>query len=365
MAASRLVPVPVRALAGTHHDTAVACGRAREDEEEEAVVGFASHVEYELPVSGGDGEGEGGDEGGDGDGDRRKVASGGRSLHVMRLTPRWAARVQRELLPRALENARRGYDALQRLEAGKDGGVVVSNVGGYQSAHDILDPATWSDSDDDDDDCHDDEDRVGVVEEPATHLPKAAGSLRGWALLSAVVCAAHERVRDPTLGDRPITRDDLYGWLNSNAAGDYNKLHDHGGAESWSGVYYLQCPPPAVPPPSDSDDSASDEDVDGAEYGAGALGLRRHERSSSVDPAAPPPGRAVPYLRFNPAAGDLIMFRGDVLHAVESNGWAKAGGYAGEAADMDLDALRLSFAFNEDSRASDRKAESGSGGVSR
>ena len=32
----------------------------------------------------------------------------------------------------------------------------------------------------------------------------------------------------------------------------------------------------------------------------------------------------VPYLRFKPTAGDLLMFRGDVLHAVESNGRAMA-----------------------------------------
>ena len=35
------------------------------------------------------------------------------------------------------------------------------------------------------------------------------------------------------MGERAVTRDDLYGWLNCNAPGDFNKLHDHGGADPW------------------------------------------------------------------------------------------------------------------------------------
>jgi len=191
-------------------------------------------------------------------------------------------------------------------------------------------------------------------------------------VLSSAVCAAHERVRDPTRGERSITRDDLYGWLNSNGAGDFNKLHDHGGADSWSGVYYIQCPKPSAatrPTGSDaSDDSESDDDAGGEEYGVGALGLRCHAAApatSSTAPAVSPAAAAVSsargggggpvrYLRFNPAGGDLVLFRGDVLHAVESNGWAR-GGHTGEAADMDMDRQRLSFAFNEDSLDNDRK----------
>jgi hypothetical protein len=61
----------------------------------------------------------------------------------------------------------------------------------------------------------------------------------------------------------------------------------------------------------------------------------------------------VRYLRYQPRAGDVLLFRGDVLHAVESNGWARGG--ARESSDVDFGALRLSVAFNEDSLANDRK----------
>ena len=62
----------------------------------------------------------------------------------------------------------------------------------------------------------------------------------------------------------------------------------------------------------------------------------------------------VRYLRYQPSAGDLLLFRGDVLHAVESNGWAR-GPRATEPRDVDFSALRLSVAFNEDSLANDGK----------
>ena len=143
--------------------------------------------------------------------------------------------------------------------------------------------------------------------------PPPPTTSKGWGLLSTAACAAHERVRDENRGERAITLEDLYGWLNANEGGDFNKLHEHGGADSWSGVFYLRCPPPAKPPSSDSD-SDSDSDSENA-YGVGTLGLRCHEPAGSTSEAA------VPYLRYAPPrAGDLLLFRGDVLHAVESNG---------------------------------------------
>jgi hypothetical protein len=343
--ASRLVPIAVAALDGVEH---VRSNNDGEGDDEgggdeggdddgggDAVVGveaFASHVEYQLP-------------GGDDDDSCNHLR---RSLHVLRLTPRWARRLRAELVPRARDNARRGHEALERLVAGKEGGVVVSNVGGYQSAHDLLEPATWSDSSDEDDDDDAEENDEQKNDEENNEAKKAAASgedvgedkgvegegeggggrrarVKGWGVLSSVVCAAHERMRAPARGERAITHADLYGWLNSNGAGDYNKLHDHGGAESWSGVYYMQCPEPVKQPSSDSDDSDSEADDDDDEYGVGALGLRCHEptaaaattaaaeeggvaTAAAAAAAAPAAGvsTAVPYLRFRPRAGDLV-----------------------------------------------------------
>jgi hypothetical protein len=75
------------------------------------------------------------------------------------------------------------------------------------------------------------------------------------------------------------------------------------------------------------------------------------------------PGFKMRLSNFNLRRYNLVLFRGDVLHAVESNGWARSGGYAGEAADMDMEAVRLSFAFNEDSLANDRKLAAAAAGA--
>ena len=158
-----------------------------------------------------------------------------------------------------------------------DAGVTVSNVGGYQSAHDVLEPDTWSDSDEEDGEKQVGEEQDGEEqdgeEDGDERLPRDAAvvdvepaasraGIKGWDMLSEVACVAHDRVRDRAIGERVVTRDDLYGWLNCNAPGDFNKLHDHGGAESWSGVYYLQCPAPMKGLSSDSD---SDSEWDEAE----------------------------------------------------------------------------------------------------
>jgi hypothetical protein len=303
---------------------------------------FESHMEYVVPSSG-------------------ASAAEARTLHVLRLAKRWRDAFSADLTKRARAKTRKGYEARERLVLGPDGGVVVSNVGGFQSAHDLLEPDTWCyTSDEDEDDAAATEDAAAETEDVTFEKKDTAPAraTKGWGLVSAVACLAHERVRDASKGERPITAEDLYGWLNANDAGDFNKLHEHGGGDSWSGVFYVQCPPPSRPAASDDDESESDEDLDGTSYGMGALGLRCHdvrtERSvPGVLSSSPAGDEKVRYLRYHPRAGDVLLFRGDVLHAVESNGWARGG--VRESSDVDFGALRLSVAFNEDSLANDRK----------
>ena len=366
VSARRLVPVAVADLEGVDRLSSEAvleagpsgAGGDARDAAASPSRYFESHVEYVLPVA--------------------SAGAPPRSLHVLRLLPEIEANLRAELLPRAHANARRGYDAMERLVRGPDAGVTVSNVGGYQSAHDVLEPDTWSDSDEEDGEKQVGEEQDGEEqdgeEDGDERLPRDAAvvdvepaasraGIKGWDMLSEVACVAHDRVRDRAIGERVVTRDDLYGWLNCNAPGDFNKLHDHGGAESWSGVYYLQCPAPVKGLSSDSDsDSEWDEAEDWRAHGAGALGLRCHVSDNVSDSVSDDDGggdtsdAAVPYLRFQPRAGDLIVFRGDVLHAVESNGWARSGVWRGDPTDADMGSMRMSVAFNEDSAAADRKA---------
>ncbi len=366
VSARRLVPVAVADLEGVDRLSSEAvleagpsgAGGDARDAAASPSRYFESHVEYVLPVA--------------------SAGAPPRSLHVLRLLPEIEANLRAELLPRAHANARRGYDAMERLVRGPDAGVTVSNVGGYQSAHDVLEPDTWSDSDEEDGEKQVGEEQDGEEqdgeEDGDERLPRDAAvvdvepaasraGIKGWGMLSEVARVAHDRVRDRAIGERVVTRDDLYGWLNCNAPGDFNKLHDHGGAESWSGVYYLQCPAPMKGLSSDSDsDSEWDEAEDERAHGAGALGLRCHASDNVYDCVSDEDGggdtsdAAVPYLRFQPRAGDLIVFRGDVLHAVESNGWARSGVWRGDPTDADMGSMRMSVAFNEDSAAADRKA---------
>ena len=122
---------------------------------------------------------------------------------------------------------------------GPDGAVVVSNVGGFQSAHDLLEPSSV---------LHlrrrrrgrgrgrgGERDDGGGVSRPAAErvpgsAPAASGrssaSTRGRAT-SRAVCAAHEAVRDVDRGERRIEAAKRR--PNANEAGDFNKLHEHGG----------------------------------------------------------------------------------------------------------------------------------------
>jgi hypothetical protein len=310
------------------------------------------------------------------------ASSDDRALHVFRLRPRLERRVMRDLLPRARARARRGFEALERLVVGPDGGVVVSNVGGFQSAHDLLEPSTWCyTSDEEEEDEDEDEDAAAkettteVLSEPArgTSASRAPPPPpddppplhKGWGLLSRVVCAAHEAVRDVDRGERRIEPGDLYGWLNANEAGDFNKLHEHGGADSWSGVFYLHCPEPrrrtggrgedvrGESESDGSDGSESESESESESTGVGCLGLRCH--APPEEEGASRAAAAVPFLRHLPRAGELVLFRGDVLHAVESVGRAPRGRATREARDIDMEDVRMSVAFNEDSRANDAK----------
>ena len=333
VSARRLVPVAVADLEGVDRLSSEAvleagpsgAGGDARDAAASPSRYFESHVEYVLPVA--------------------SAGAPPRSLHVLRLLPEIEANLRAELLPRA---------------------------------HDVLEPDTWSDSDEEDGEKQVGEEQDGEEqdgeEDGDERLPRDAAvvdvepaasraGIKGWDMLSEVACVAHDRVRDRAIGERVVTRDDLYGWLNCNAPGDFNKLHDHGGAESWSGVYYLQCPAPMKGLSSDSDsDSEWDEAEDERAHGAGALGLRCHASDNVYDCVSDEDGggdtsdAAVPYLRFQPRAGDLIVFRGDVLHAVESNGWARSGVWRGDPTDADMGSMRMSVAFNEDSAAADRKA---------
>ena len=377
VSARRLVPVAVEDLEGVDRLSSEAvleagpsgAGGDARDAAASPSRYFESHVEYVLPVA--------------------SAGAPPRSLHVLRLLPAIEANLRAELLPRAHANARRGFDAMERLVLGPDAGVTVSNVGGYQSAHDVLEPDTWSDSDEEDGEEQDGEEqdgeeKDGEEQDGDERLPRDAAvedvepaasraAIKGWGMLSEVACAAHDLVRDRAMGERAVTRDDLYGWLNCNAPGDFNKLHDHGGAESWSGVYYLQCRVKGEPAPvrgvgSDSDDDSEwdeAEDESGVRPRAGALGLRCHVSGSVSDSVSDSVSEndggdtsdaSVPYLRFQPRVGDLIVFRGDVLHAVESNGCARRGFWRGDLSDKDMESMRMSVAFNEDSAAADRKA---------
>ena len=94
---------------------------------------FESHMEYVVPSSGAN-------------------AAEARTLHVLRLAKRWRDAFSADLTKRARAKTRKGYEARERLVLGPDGGVVVSNVGGFQSAHDLLEPDTWCYTSDEDED---------------------------------------------------------------------------------------------------------------------------------------------------------------------------------------------------------------------
>lgn len=95
-------------------------------------------------------------------------------------------------------------------------GKAISNVGGWQSANDLLD---WEG-------------------------PEIA-TFKGW-IVAAVRRMAHH---SPDFRNRPpgTTTFRAHAWANVNRSGHYNRLHLHPG-EHWSGVYYVDVgqPDPAI-----------------------------------------------------------------------------------------------------------------------
>jgi uncharacterized protein (TIGR02466 family) len=110
-----------------------------------------------------------------------------------------------------------GLRALILQKAQADHGKAVSNVGGWQSANDLL---AW----------------------PAPEIE----TLKAWIAAAVRQMAQHSplfRQRAPG-----TSRFQAHAWANINRSGHYNRLHLHPG-EHWSGVYYVDAgqPDPAVP----------------------------------------------------------------------------------------------------------------------
>ena len=231
-------------------------------------------------------------------------------VHVFRLKDEVRERLTRALTPLALRKFRRGREDEARSLGGavpgpgSDVSVVRSNRGGYQSYADLLD----SDSED--------EVSEGATGDAVAVVPNRPPS---WTVVNAIALEAYARVKRGSQRD-DVTARDVYGWLNVNAPGDYNKLHAHDSADRWSGVLYL-----ATPSATTIDDDRDDQD----DRDAGALGIRGNT-------TAPPPNHAdadtgtnstaetnstaaestTPYFVHAPTPGDLVVFTGAALHAV-------------------------------------------------
>ncbi len=244
-------------------------------------------------------------------------------VHVFRLRDDAREAIARALVPAGLRKFRRGReDETRALGAaipgpGSDVSVVRSNRGGYQSYADLLD------SDSDEEEGVDDATRTAADANASTREPVT------WRTVVDIALEAYARVRAPS--QRPdVAPSDVYGWLNVNAPGDYNKLHAHDSADRWSGVLYL-----AVPDLTNAPDVSDD---------AGCLGVR----------ASPPPRgvaseSSTPYFAHAPRVGDLVVFSGAALHAVSA--FPRPRGIDASTTEDERardDALRVSVAFNVD-----------------
>ena len=260
-------------------------------------------------------------------------------VHVFTLTNDAREALVRDLVPLGLRKFRRGReDAARSLGdpvpgPGSDVSVVRSNRGGYQSYADLLDSSD-SDSENDDAAGGGGGDDAGVSRSAAGASDTTAGAptrarLRPttWASVTAIALEAYARVRTSAQREDVCSRD-VYGWLNVNAPGDFNKLHAHDSADRWSGVLYL-----AVPDLSNTTDVPID---------AGCLGVRASASSSSPSPSR--------YFAHSPRVGDLVLFSGAALHAVSA--FPRPDGARKPSNDADehpSDAvLRVSVAFNVD-----------------
>lgn len=272
-------------------------------------------------------------------------------VHVFTLKDKVRERLTRALTPLALRKFRRGREDEARSLGGavpgpgSDVSVVRSNRGGYQSYADLLD----SDSEDEVSDAVDD----NAEEEDVLNRPPS------WTVVNAIALEAYARVKRDSQRD-DVTARDVYGWLNVNAPGDYNKLHAHDSVDRWSGVLYLATPSAMTNETIDDDDERDDE------RDAGALGIRgnttaRPHHTGGTDPTlqreaaerAPADASTTPYFVHAPAPGDLVVFTGAALHAVApfhatttSSNTEPSDGYVDDGPSDDV--LRVSVAFNVD-----------------
>ena len=253
-------------------------------------------------------------------------------VHVFRLRDDAREAIARALVPAGLRKFRRGReDETRALGAaipgpGSDVSVVRSNRGGYQSYADLLD------SDSDEEEAVDDATRPAAADDDVNANADANASTREpvtWRTVVDIALEAYARVRAPSQR-ADVAPSDVYGWLNVNAPGDYNKLHAHDSADRWSGVLYLAVPD-LTNAPGVSDD-------------AGCLGVR----------ASPPPRgvaseSSTPYFAHAPRVGDLVVFSGAALHAVSA--FPRPRGIDASTTEDERardDALRVSVAFNVD-----------------
>ena len=260
-------------------------------------------------------------------------------VHVFRLRDDVREAMTSALLPLALAKFRRGREDEARSLGGavpgpgSDVSVIRSNRGGYQSYADLLD------SEDEDEDEDEDADAARAVGDAGDDAGDALGTpsrarsgsktTAPWALVTDIALEAYARVRSPSQRADVRARD-VYGWLNVNAPGDYNRLHAHDDVDRWSGVVYLAVPDltatPQVPPD------------------AGALGVRASELASASSTDA-----AVAYFVHPPAVGDLVVFSGAALHAVSAFPAPTGVDPPRETDDTyPFPALRVSVAFNVD-----------------
>ena len=269
-------------------------------------------------------------------------------VHVFTLKDKVRERLTRALTPLALRKFRRGREDEARSLGGavpgpgSDVSVVRSNRGGYQSYADLLD----SDSEDEVSDA------VDAAEDDVPNRPPS------WTVVNAIALEAYARVKRDSQRD-DVTARDVYGWLNVNAPGDYNKLHAHDSADRWSGVLYLATPSAMTTTTIDDDDDDERDEQD-----AGALGIRGNttarphhtgtdstrERDAERPPAA---ASTTPYFVHAPTPGDLVVFTGAALHAVAPfRATTKTTSNTDPPDDHDAgpsdDVLRVSVAFNVD-----------------
>ena len=182
------------------------------------------------------------------------------TIHRFAVKRQVAAPLCNRLTEWALHKERRGKDAEGRLglvKAGKgsDAGVQKTNVGGYQSFHDLFDEdpadeesnlfAAEANGDGDCDDGGGDGDEKDDEDEDASAPEWLRRSKRDCMLVRDIVSAAIDEAggdaypgeaaaRQPPPGGRHAS----YGWLNVNRSADSNFMHTHQ-VDLWSAVFYV------------------------------------------------------------------------------------------------------------------------------